>query len=119
MADYAEGESEIPTANADAEGPFRCGKCGGYINPGFSFVEGGAAMLCNLCGNINPVGNSIYSYNNDKSSLPEMDCGAYEFEVGGRYVYQTARQPTYVFLVDTTIESLSTGVFDSMLLSIK
>jgi hypothetical protein len=43
----------------------------------------------------------------------------YEFEVGGRYIYHTMRQPTFVFLIDSTTESFSTGLFSSAINAIK
>jgi len=39
MADYFTEEESIPTVEVEAAGPFRCSKCGGYINPGFNFAE--------------------------------------------------------------------------------
>jgi protein transport protein SEC24 len=88
------------------------------VNPGFNFIEGGAQLVCNLCGQINPTAGSVYSYNTDKSSLPELHSGSYEFTVGGRYVYHPMRSPTYVFVIDSTIEAQSSGLFTSVLNSI-
>lgn len=50
MADYFTEEEAIPLAECDAGGPFRCMKCGAYVNPGFNFANSNQAMQCNLCG---------------------------------------------------------------------
>ncbi len=76
-------------------------------------------MICNLCGQANPVGASPYSYNTDKNSLAELSSGSYEFEVGGRYIYRSMRNPTYVFLVDTSVESIQQGILSSLINGLK
>lgn len=87
MADIGEGEQELPLGTVEGEGPFRCGTCGAYVNPGFAIVEGGSAMACNMCNKQTNIGSTAYAYNHDKSQFPELSQGAYEFEVGGRYIY--------------------------------
>lgn len=48
-----------------------------------------------------------------------MQLGMYEFEVGGRYIYNTMRQPTFVFLIDTSIESIQTQLLNAAIQAIK
>lgn len=43
----------------------------------------------------------------------------YEFAVGGRYIYTTMRQPTFVFLIDASMESIQTGLFSSAINAIR
>jgi len=50
MADYFNEQESIPLAECDTGGPFRCTKCGAYVNPGFNFAESNQSMMCNLCG---------------------------------------------------------------------
>ena len=76
-------------------------------------------MLCNMCGKTTNIASTQYAYSQDRGSFPELTKGGYEFEVGGRYIYQTMRQPTFVIIVDSHIESLTSGLFTSVLSSIK
>lgn len=39
MADYFSEDEAIPLAECDGGGPFRCMKCGAYVNPGFNFAN--------------------------------------------------------------------------------
>ena len=107
MADYFTEEEAIPIAECEAGGPFRCSTCGGYVNPGFMFNHQ------------NSISGTKYAYSPGDKSQTEMSCGIYEFDVAGRYVYHTMRQPTYIFLIDTSIESLSSGLFTSAISSLK
>lgn len=63
MADICDGEEEVPLGSIEAEGPFRCKKCGSYANPGFQFVDGGQTLVCNMCGTSNPAGGTSYAFN--------------------------------------------------------
>lgn len=62
--------------------------------------------------------NSKYSYNTEKSGYTELSKGIYEFEVSGRYIYGEMRTPKFIFLIDTSIDSLSNGLFNSVIGSI-
>jgi len=119
MADYFTEEEAIPIAECEAGGPFRCSTCGGYVNPGFMFNHHNSEMKCNFCGQMNSISGTKYAYSPGDKSQTEMSCGIYEFDVAGRYVYHTMRQPTYIFLIDTSIESLSSGLFTSAISSLK
>ena len=91
MADVVEGDAELPVIPTETEGPFRCPKCGAYINPGFHFVEGGSQIVCNICGHVHPTAKTPYEYSQDKQAFTELSYGAYDFEVSGRYIYQAPR----------------------------
>lgn len=39
----------LPEVDFGPEGPLRCTRCKGYINPGVTFVSGGRRYICNLC----------------------------------------------------------------------
>lgn len=57
LAEPAEefGENPIPILDRGEEGPLRCGKCTGYVNPWVKWVDSGATWVCNLCAHANPV----------------------------------------------------------------
>lgn len=105
MAEMSEGEAGVPQMACDVEGPFRCKRCGAYANPGFSFIESGSKVVCNLC-------NEVHT--NDAGQISELQHGAYEFDVGGRYIYGKMRSHNYVFLIETTVEAIQVGLLESV-----
>ena len=118
LADISEGESEIPKAQCGGEGPVRCNTWGGYVNPGTVFLENGTKGRWNFCGTIFPVTDTKYWFISDKSSLPELYYGAYEFDVWGKYVYYDVKNPVYVFIIDVSAEAHTNGLFTQALQAI-
>jgi hypothetical protein len=56
VSSWISGQSAFdrPTNPAEDEGPPRCDKCRGYINPWARFTDGGQKWMCNLCNTSNP-----------------------------------------------------------------
>ncbi|KAI9633449.1 uncharacterized protein MKK02DRAFT_38103 [Dioszegia hungarica] len=77
--------------DAEEEGPPRCEKCRGYINPFVRFVDGGRRWGCNLCGQTNEVHPTYYSsispsgHRLDHSDRPELLHGTVDFPVPKMY----------------------------------
>lgn len=46
-------DAPVPVAKTGEEGPVRCTRCKGYINPWCQFTDGGRKFKCNLCEFIN------------------------------------------------------------------
>ena len=53
FADVGPRESAVPFVECGEEGPVRCGRCRGYINPFARFMDGSSGWSCNLCGMAN------------------------------------------------------------------
>lgn len=53
VSSWTSGTSAFDPAQEE-EGPPRCDKCRGYINPWARFIDGGQKWICNLCANSNP-----------------------------------------------------------------
>jgi hypothetical protein len=53
VSSWTSGTSAFDSAQEE-EGPPRCDKCRGYINPWARFVDGGQKWICNLCATTNP-----------------------------------------------------------------
>lgn len=49
FAQLREEEGQVPVVDFQQDGPPRCQRCRGYINPWCLFVEGGQKFICNLC----------------------------------------------------------------------
>ena len=65
FAPIEEGEQNVPILNFGEEGPPRCGRCNGFINPYVKFEDDGKVWKCNLCGVSNDVINPSYVCNLD------------------------------------------------------
>jgi protein transport protein SEC24 len=67
-------------------GPIRCVRCRAYINPFFSFLDGGRSFLCNLCGMVNPTPSEYFcetdenGYRRDHAERPELCRGGLALE---------------------------------------
>ena len=115
MADISENENYLPKAEWGSEGPVRWSAWGGYVNPGTVFLENGTKARCNFCWTIFEVADTKYSFISDKSSLPELYYGSYEFDVCGKYVYYESKYPVYLFIIDITNDSFVNGLFKSVI----
>ena len=49
LADPGEEEAPIPLVDFGQDGPVRCTRCMGYVNPYCQFIDGGRKFKCNLC----------------------------------------------------------------------
>ena len=47
---HPEDEKTHLATTTNPDGPVRCNRCKGYINPACRFVDGGRKFICNLCG---------------------------------------------------------------------
>ena len=65
FAPKLEQDSEIPVLDFGQEGPPRCARCNGFINPYVKFEDDGKTWRCNLCNVMNEVENPSYVCNLD------------------------------------------------------
>lgn len=52
FAGLRDEEGRVEMVDFREEGPPRCGRCRGYINPWVTWLEGGMKWCCNLCGGV-------------------------------------------------------------------
>ncbi|KAI5477132.1 protein transport protein SEC24 [Pseudohyphozyma bogoriensis] len=92
--------ASTPKPVQDEQGPPRCNRCRGYINPWCSFVEGGTKWVCNLCGASSEVASSYFSHLDmsqrriDLDQRPELRLGSVDFVVGPSYYVQDHHPPS-------------------------
>ncbi|KAK4053375.1 COPII coat Sec23p-Sfb3p heterodimer component [Microbotryomycetes sp. JL201] len=127
FAQVRDGEAPVPVVGFSEDGPPRCQRCRGYINPWCLFVEGGQKFLCNLCGAATDVAPSYFSHLDmsqrrmDLDQRPELRQGSVDFLVGKDYWVQKnpslptseAREPVplnYVFAIDVSWTSMRCGL---------
>ena len=118
FANLIEDDTQIPIANWGEDGPIRWTTCGGYINPGTVLLDNGTRGKWNFCSSVFPINDTKYAWIIDKSSLPELYFGSYEYEVTGKYIYHNPTNPYYVFILDTSIEAYNNGLFNQAIQAI-
>ena len=75
----------IPLVNPGDEGPIRCTRCKGYINPFCTFTDGGRRFICSLCQFASDVPNSYFcnldmaGRRMDLETRPELMYGTCEY----------------------------------------
>jgi hypothetical protein len=119
---------EIPVVryNDDEEIP-RCGSCKAYINPFFTWTEGGDKWVCNMCKAKNVTLSYYYeSFNKsgkrkDIGTRPEISTGSYEFYASKSFINEDKKQsrPVYIFAIDVSLASSNTGFLTSVVEGIK
>lgn len=105
------------------KGPIvRCRRCRSYLNPYIIFQEGmtGQRWKCNLCFIDNEF-PSNYDFNpTTQSYIPrtehkELCSSIYEFQAPSEYMIRAPQAPTYVFVLDVSWNSISSGMMAASL----
>jgi len=124
LADPTPDEDAIPIANYGEEGPIRCSRCRGYINPAWIYSQNGSVGICNLCKMSNQLPREYYSpldeqnLRTDKNEKPELSKGVYEFVAPSGYHQRALVTPNIVICLDISSSSYMTGIFHQVLSSL-
>lgn len=123
--DYAEGTGEVSTVDFGEEGPFRCTRCKTYVNPHFTWLQEGRKAQCNLCHFENDTPANYFCQINefgkrlDRERRPELLYGTYDILPPASFSIREPTKPTFVFLLDSSIQAYETGFFHHSLQSIR
>lgn len=116
----------VPVVPYGATGIVRCRVCRAYVNPYVQWLEGGRRWRCNLCGLVNDVPGSYYSpvdpasgQRRDTPRRPELTHGCVEFVAPGEYMARSPMPPSFVFVLDATYTSISSGFFAASVAGIR
>ncbi len=115
----------IPLVNLGAQGIVRCKRCRIYINPFVSWINNGRQWRCNACGMVNDVPASYFchlddnGYRHDRSQRPELSCGSVEFVAPSEYMVRPPVAPVYLFCLDVSAGSVSSGMLATAIATIK
>ncbi|KAI9496142.1 hypothetical protein BDB00DRAFT_810662 [Zychaea mexicana] len=113
---HPDDESIHVAATTNADGPVRCTRCKGYINPACQFTDGGRKFICNLCEFTNDVPEDYFSHLDmsgqriDLDQRPELQRGTVEFEVPQIYWTRNPVPLRVLFAVDVSYSAVHTGV---------
>ncbi|WPT14116.1 Protein transport protein Sec24-like CEF [Picochlorum sp. SENEW3] len=116
LALQGKGDSAIPLIDSTSDGPFRCSNCNAYACPFMKFSSNGTTMTCCFCGSQTQVPSEhvgqvgMNGRRVDGDVKPEFSFGTVEHIVSGKYQIREPMLPTYVFLIDCTLDSVATGV---------
>ncbi|KAG9153657.1 hypothetical protein Leryth_008573, partial [Lithospermum erythrorhizon] len=108
-------EEPIQVVDFGDDGPVRCSRCKGYINPFMKFIDQGRKFICNLCGytdetprdyhcNLGPDGRR-----RDADERPELCKGTVEFVATKEYMVRDPMPAVYFFLIDVSMNAIQTG----------
>ena len=125
FAELKADEGDIEMAKCTSSGPVRCVRCKGYINPNVIFTHGGQKFVCNLCDHVNDVPAEYFcaldsnGYRLDWSSRPELRCGIVDFEATPEFFTKPAVPATFLFILDGSFFSVSSGALSVACSAIK
>ncbi|XVE89833.1 hypothetical protein DITRI_Ditri20bG0026500 [Diplodiscus trichospermus] len=108
-------EEPISVVDFGENGPIRCSRCKGYINPFVKFTDNGKQFICNFCGfmnytpqeyqcNLGPDGRR-----RDADERPELCKGTVEFVASKEYMTRDPMLSVYFFLIDVSMNAIQTG----------
>jgi len=116
------GEEPVPLIPIQAEeGPVRCSRCQGYVNAFVKWQRNGQSWVCSICGVTNDTpptyqcALSATGQRQDMSSHPELCRGSVDYVVGPDYCIRPIQEPIFLFAVDATEHSISTGFMQAAL----
>jgi protein transport protein SEC24 len=97
----------------------RCSLCRTYINPFASFVQNGLKWRCNLCSRVNPMPSDfdvdrVTNGSVDRRTRGDLNSASVEYIAPSEYMVRAPQPCTYVFVVDVTAASLSSGMVQTV-----
>ncbi|XP_073317359.1 protein transport protein SEC24 C-like isoform X2 [Primulina huaijiensis] len=108
-------EEAIQVVDFGENGPVRCSRCKGYINPFMKFIDQGKRFICNFCGftdetprdyhcNLGPDGRR-----RDADERPELCRGTVDFVASKEYMVRDPMPAVFFFLIDVSMNAIQTG----------
>lgn len=125
MADLRPDEMPLPEVDFGPDGPLRCTRCKGYINPAVTFVSGGRRYICNLCRFENEVPESYFCNLDmngrrlDLETRPELKFGSVEFVATKEFSNRPPAPASFVFAIDVSWCSIQNGTLVTVAQAIK
>eukprot|EP01091_Cochliopodium_minus_P016258 TRINITY_DN6039_c0_g1_i1.p1 TRINITY_DN6039_c0_g1~~TRINITY_DN6039_c0_g1_i1.p1 ORF type:complete len:857 (+),score=251.64 TRINITY_DN6039_c0_g1_i1:26-2596(+) len=116
---------EIPVVDLGPAGVIRCKNCRAYINPFVEFIEGGRRWRCSFCYFSNEVHSSYYRELDsngtrvDINERPELTNGVCEFLAPSEYLVGAPQAPIYLFCIDVSYTSVTSGLLSVTVAAIK
>jgi len=114
----APSDWEIPVVDFNHMGKkvIRCTKCRTYINPFFTFTDGGHRMVCNVCKTPNVVPPEYFcaldqnGVRHDHARRPELNSCTIELVAPPEYMNRPCQDPAYLFALDVSAHAVRSGM---------
>ena len=125
LADPSPDEEPVPVTDYGEAGPLRCNRCRGYVNPNWTFVQGGSTGVCNLCKMSNEIPKEYYStldengLRRDRYEKPELNKGVYEFLAPSTYHTRPLVTSNIVFCIEASSTSYLSGILHQIFSSLQ
>lgn len=106
----------VPVINFGQMGIVRCTRCRAYVNFMCVFTDAGRRWRCCLCQFLNGTPNEYYApldgdgKRSDARQRAELTHGSVEFVAPTDYMVRPPMPPVYVFIVETTVASATSGL---------
>lgn len=102
----------------------RCRRCRSYINCFVTFVEQTHRWKCNLCGLTNEIPaqfdwDPLQNVRKDRFERAELNYGVVEFIAPQEYLVRAPQPPVYVFLLDVSVNAITSGLLATAVRSIQ
>ena len=113
FAELSEYEAPVPQSKYGGEDLLRCGRCGTYVNPGFTFLDGGTKIKCNICEGQSPIASQALiqsGVGSDGAVKPELMLGTYEFSAPSGLVGKKVVGNNLLLLIECTQNAISLGM---------
>jgi len=108
FAELSEYEYPVPLSKAGGDELLRCNRCGAYVNPGFTFVDGGNSVRCNLCEGMSPLPMQNLMQENDKTRA-EFTFGTYDFLAPSKLAGKKVIGNNLLLLIECTYNAVNFG----------
>ncbi|GLJ22020.1 hypothetical protein SUGI_0412500 [Cryptomeria japonica] len=108
-------EEAVQVVDFGENGPVRCSRCKGYINPFMRFVDQGRRFICNLCGFSNETPREYHcnlgpdGRRRDADERPELCRGTVEFVATKEYMVRDPMPAVFFLLIDVSMNAINTG----------
>ena len=120
LAEVPAAEGVVPVVDFGEQGPVRCNGCRAYVNPFFSFSDGGRMYTCNLCGLRQETPRDYFceidhnGYRRDHYDRAELCRGVVEFVAPAEYQARPPRPPPVVCLLEASWAAIQGGIFSAV-----
>ncbi|KAJ5078620.1 sec24-related protein [Anaeramoeba ignava] len=113
---YKNNSQEIYSTKYRNDSVCKCKKCGGIFNCFVNFLEEKKAWKCNFCGTINPTISEYFknleSNNFNYQEKPELIYPVIDFVVDNQNFNFSQLIPSYLFLIDVSLNAINSGFLD-------
>jgi len=117
LAPFGMAEEKVGLVNGQTtSGVMRCSKCRAYVNPFMRFTDNGHKVVCNFCGNVDPVPTEYFcgldadGRRYDVAERPELRCGSVEFIAPAEFTNRHPQGPIYLFVLDVSFYAVSSNL---------